>query len=59
MNGSLSGLNLKSNLLLLVLSNTLSNTNDIEEGIISIEAIGDYKDLIAKNGIFAIEIKLF
>lgn len=37
---------------------TLSSTNDIEEGIRSIESIGDYKELIAKNGVFAIKLKL-
>ncbi len=36
---------------------TLSSTNDIEKGIQSIESIGDYKRLIAKNGVFAVEIE--
>lgn len=36
---------------------TLSSTDDLEEGIRSIESIGDYKELIAKNGVFAIELK--
>ena len=36
---------------------TLSSTNDIEEGIKSIESIGNYKELIAKNGVFAIKLK--
>ena len=35
---------------------TLSNINDIEEGIKSIENIRDYKERIKKNGVFAIEI---
>jgi len=35
----------------------LSSTNNIEEGIKSIESIGNYKELIAKNGVFAIKIK--
>ena len=35
----------------------LSSTNDIEKGIKSIESIGDYKELIIKNGVFAIKIK--
>jgi len=37
--------------------NSLSSTNDIEEGIKSIESIGDYKKLISKNGVFAIKLK--
>jgi|SRR3989338_2550171 len=36
---------------------TLSSTNNIEEGIKSVESIGNYKELIAKNGVFAIKIK--
>jgi ASC-1-like (ASCH) protein len=36
---------------------TLSSTNNIEEGIKSVESIGDYKELIAKNGVFAIKLK--
>lgn len=36
---------------------TLSSTKDIEEGIKSIESIDDYKELIAKNGVFAIKLK--
>ena len=35
----------------------LSSTNDIEEGIKSVESIGDYKELISKNGVFAIKLK--
>ncbi|HIG93922.1 MAG: hypothetical protein QT02_C0002G0011 [archaeon GW2011_AR9] len=35
----------------------LSSTNNIEEGIKSIESIGNYKELIAKNGVFAIKLK--
>ncbi len=37
--------------------NTLSSTNNIEEGIRSVESISDYKELIAKNGVFAIKLK--
>ena len=37
---------------------TLSSTNDIEEGIKSVESIGDYKSLIKENGVFAIELEL-
>jgi len=36
---------------------TLSSTDDIEEGIKSIESIDNYKELIFKNGVFAIKIK--
>ena len=36
---------------------TLSSTNNIEEGIKSVESIGNYKELIAKNGVFAIKLK--
>lgn len=36
---------------------TLSSTNDLEEGIKSIESISNYKELIEKNGVFAIEIE--
>lgn len=36
---------------------SLSSTNNIEEGIKSVGSIGDYKELIAKNGVFAIKIK--
>ena len=36
---------------------SLSSTNDIEEGIKSIESIDNYKELISKNGVFAIKIK--
>lgn len=36
---------------------TLSSTDDLEEGIRSIESIGNYKKIIAENGVFAIEIK--
>jgi len=38
-------------------SETLSSTNDLEEGIRSIESIGDYKKIIAENGVFAIRVK--
>jgi len=36
---------------------TLSSTKNIEEGIKSIESIDNYKELIAKNGVFAIKLK--
>lgn len=36
---------------------SLSSTNNIEEGIKSVESIGNYKELIAKNGVFAIKLK--
>jgi ASC-1-like (ASCH) protein len=36
---------------------TLSSTNNIEKGITSIESIPGYKERIAKNGVFAIEMK--
>ena len=36
---------------------TLSSTNNIWEGIRSVESIGNYKELIAKNGVFAIKLK--
>ena len=36
---------------------TLSSTNDIEEGIKSIESIDNYKEYIRKNGVFAIKLK--
>ncbi|RMF94787.1 MAG: ASCH domain-containing protein [Candidatus Schekmanbacteria bacterium] len=36
---------------------TLSSTNDIEEGIKSIESIDNYKEYIKKNGVFAIKLK--
>jgi len=36
---------------------SLSSTNDLEMGIKSIESIGDYKKLINKNGVFAIEFE--
>ena len=36
---------------------TLSSTQNIEEGIKSVESIGNYKEIIAKNGVFAIKIK--
>jgi len=35
---------------------TLSSTNDLEEGIKSIESIPNYKKLISENGVFAIEL---
>ncbi|MFH1316556.1 MAG: ASCH domain-containing protein [Candidatus Woesearchaeota archaeon] len=36
---------------------TLSSTDNVEEGIKSVESIGNYKELIAKNGVFAIKLK--
>ena len=36
---------------------TLSSTNDINEGIKSIESIENYKQLLSKNGVFAIKLK--
>lgn len=36
---------------------SLSSTADIEEGIKSVESINNYKELIEKNGVFAIRIK--
>ncbi len=36
---------------------SLTSTKNIEEGIKSIESIGDYKKLIFKNGVFAIKLK--
>lgn len=36
---------------------TLSSTNDIEEGILSIESLPNYKELIEKNGVFAIRLR--
>ncbi|MBI2499639.1 ASCH domain-containing protein [Candidatus Woesearchaeota archaeon] len=36
---------------------SLSGANNIEEGIKAIESIGNYKELIVKNGVFAIKIK--
>lgn len=36
---------------------SLSSTNSIEEGIVSIESIADYKEIIDKNGVYAIAIK--
>ena len=36
---------------------SLSSTNNIEEGIKSVESISNYKELIVKNGVFAIKIK--
>lgn len=36
---------------------TLSSTNSIDEGVTSIESIADYKDVIAKNGVYAIVIE--
>ena len=38
-------------------ANTLSSTRDIEEGIKSIESIENYKELISKNGVFALELR--
>ena len=37
--------------------NTLSSTSNIEDGIKSIESIKNYKQLILKNGLFAIKLK--
>lgn len=39
-------------------THTLSSTNCINAGIKSIESIGNYKELINKYGVFAIEIEL-
>jgi len=39
------------------IEHTLSSTNNIEEGIKSVESIDNYKELIAKNGVFAIKLK--
>lgn len=36
---------------------TLSSTNNFEEGIISIESISNYKEIIPKVGVCAIEIE--
>ncbi len=36
---------------------SLSSTKDIDEGISSVESISDYKELISKNGVFAIKIR--
>jgi len=36
---------------------SLSSTNDIDEGIKSLESIDNYKELIVKNGVFAIKLK--
>ena len=36
---------------------TLSSTDDIEEGIKSIESINNYKEYIKKNGVFAIKLR--
>lgn len=36
---------------------TLSSTINIEEGIKSVESIGNYKEIIKNNGVFAIKIK--
>ena len=36
---------------------TLSSTKNLEEGIKSIESIDNYKEVIAKNGVFAIKLK--
>jgi len=37
--------------------NTLSSGKNLEDGIISIESIPTYKELIAKNGVFALKLK--
>ena len=37
---------------------SLSSTNDIDEGIKPIESIDNYKELISKNGVFAIKIRI-
>ncbi|MFG6377034.1 MAG: hypothetical protein K1W19_01710 [Lachnospiraceae bacterium] len=36
---------------------SLSSTNSIEEGIKSIESISDYKEVIERNGVYAIAIE--
>lgn len=36
---------------------SLSSTNSIEEGIKSIESISDYKEIIKRNGVYAIAIE--
>lgn len=36
---------------------TLSSTDDIEEGIKSVESIDNYQELIKANGVFAIKLK--
>lgn len=37
---------------------TLSSTDDIDEGIKSIESIRDYKKVIAESGVYAIELEM-
>lgn len=37
---------------------TLSSTNNLEKGIKSIHSISNYKEIIQKNGVFAIQLKL-
>ena len=37
---------------------TLSSTNSIEIGIRSVESIENYKEIISKHGVYAIEIEL-
>ncbi len=37
--------------------NVLSSTTNIDEGIKSVESIGNYKEYIRKNGVFAIKLK--
>jgi len=39
------------------LNRTLSSGKNLEDGIRSIESISDYKEQIAKNGVFAIEVQ--
>lgn len=36
---------------------TVSSTNDKEEAILNVEKIGDYKNIIKENGVYAIHIK--
>jgi ASC-1-like (ASCH) protein len=36
---------------------TLSSGKNLEEGVISIESISNYKELIEKNGVFAIKLR--
>ncbi len=36
---------------------SLSSTNDLKKGIASVESIDNYKEIISKNGVFAIKLK--
>ncbi|MBI5391000.1 ASCH domain-containing protein [Candidatus Woesearchaeota archaeon] len=38
------------------IEHSLSSTTDLDEGIRSVESIGQYKELISKNGVFAIKL---